>query len=81
MRLSADSIAANIAEGYGRQRYAGDFRRFLVNALGSCTELGCQLELARRYRYLAQAQYEALDEQRDHLGRSLHRLIARVGAA
>ena len=75
MRLSAESIPANIAEGYGRSRYEADFKRFLVNALGSCTELGCQLELALRHGYIAQETYGKLDELRDHLGRSLHVMI------
>ncbi len=75
MRLSAESVAANIAEGYGRSRYVADFKRFLVNALGSCTELGCQLELAFRHGYMDQVEYKMLDEKRDHVGRSLHVMI------
>jgi four helix bundle protein len=75
MRLSAESIPANIAEGYGRNRYVADFKRFLVNALGSCTELGCQLQLALRHGYISQEDYQRLDELRDHVGRSLHVMI------
>ena len=77
MRLSADSVPANIAEGYGRSRYTADFKRFLVNALGSCTELGCQLDMALSYGYLPEDVHKALQEQRDHLGRSLHAMIAK----
>ena len=75
MRLSAESIPANIAEGYGRQRYLADFKRFLVNAMGSCTELGCQLEMASKHGYMSQELYRSLDEKCDHLGRSLHVMI------
>ncbi len=75
MRLSAESIPANIAEGYGRQRYVADFKRFLVNAMGSSTELGCQLELAFRHGYVSSEHYGSLDESCDHLGRSLHVMI------
>ena len=75
MRLSADSIPANIAEGYGRSRYVADFKRFLVNALGSCTELGCQLELAVSYEYVSEAEHGKLQKSREHLGRSLHVMI------
>ena len=75
MRLSAESVPANIAEGYGRNRYVADFKRFLVNALGSCTELGCQLQLAFRHGYMSDERYRGLDESCDHLGRSLHVMI------
>lgn len=75
MRLSAESVPANIAEGYGRNRYVADFKRFLVNALGSCTELGCQLELALRHGYMNAERYRSLNESCDHLGRSLHVMI------
>ena len=75
MRLSADSVPANIAEGYGRSRYAADFKRFLVTALGSCTELGCQLDLALGYKYIANEVHQQLQAKREHLGRSLHVMI------
>ena len=75
MRLSAESIPANIAEGYGRSRYVADFKRFLVNALGSCTELGCQLSLASNHGYISEEEYRELDELRNHVGRSLHVMI------
>ena len=75
MRLSAESVPANIAEGYGRSRYEADFKRFLVNALGSCTELGCQLELAYRHGYVSEECYRGLEEKSDHVGRSLHVMI------
>ena len=74
-RLSAESIPANIAEGYGRNRYEADFKRFLVTALGSCTELGCQLELAFRHGYMSSERHGNLDESCDHIGRSLHVMI------
>jgi four helix bundle protein len=77
MRLSAESDPANIAEGYGRSRYVADFKRFLINALGSCTELGCQLELAYRHGYIEQSEYDTLNELRDHVGRSLHVTISK----
>ncbi len=75
MRLSADSVPANIAEGCGRSRYTADFKRFLVNALGSCTELGCQLDMALGYGYISEANHEKLQMLREHLGRSLHVMI------
>ena len=51
MRRSAASVAANVAEGFGRGRKA-EFRRFLEVARGSLFELQTHAELARRLGWL-----------------------------
>ncbi|WP_080777954.1 four helix bundle protein [Chryseobacterium phocaeense] len=38
LRRSADSVVTNIAEGYGRKNYKGDFIRFLIYSQTSCDE-------------------------------------------
>ncbi len=38
LRRSADSVVTNIAEGYGRSNYKGDFIRFLTYSQASCDE-------------------------------------------
>lgn len=38
LRRSADSVVIDIAEGYGRKNYKGDFIRFLVYSQASCDE-------------------------------------------
>ncbi|KFF22442.1 four helix bundle protein [Chryseobacterium sp. JM1] len=38
LRRSADSVVTNIAEGYGRKSYKGDFIRFLIYSQASCDE-------------------------------------------
>ncbi|MFQ6116526.1 MAG: four helix bundle protein [bacterium] len=38
IRRSSKSIPANIAEGYGRKRYRGEYVRFTVYALSSFDE-------------------------------------------
>ena len=50
MRRAAVSVASNIAEGVGRNRNA-ETARFVRIALGSCTELECQLLLSRDLGY------------------------------
>jgi four helix bundle protein len=52
LRRSAVSIAANIAEGYGRET-TGAFIQFLRNAQGSLKELETHLLLACRVRYVS----------------------------
>ncbi len=70
MRRSARSIAANIAEGYGRGR-TGDYRRFLSYASGSLSELETDLELTRRLKMLPEQDLEAVRTLASEVGRLL----------
>ena len=45
IRRSSKSICYNIAEGYGRKRYKGDFIKFLTYSTASCDELKGQLKM------------------------------------
>jgi four helix bundle protein len=55
----AVSIAANIAEGRGRETDA-DFKRFLQIAIGSSCELECHLILARDLGFLSRTNSDRL---------------------
>jgi four helix bundle protein len=44
IRRSADSVATNIVEGYGRKRYKQDFIKFLTYSHASNLETMCHLE-------------------------------------
>ena len=74
IRRSAVSIAANIAEGYGRET-TGAFVQFLRNAQGSLKELETHLLLACRVRLASSAAAEPLLTKWDELGRMLRSLI------
>jgi four helix bundle protein len=62
VRKSCAAVPANIAEGCGRDSNA-DLARFLQMALGSTSELRCQLLLARDLSYLNPRDHERLTEE------------------
>ena len=71
MRRAATSIAANIAEGYGRKKSAAEFKHFLRNALGSSNEVCVLLKLAQELEYISD---DEIIEEYDVLGKRLYRL-------
>ena len=71
LRRSSKSIAANIAEGMGKQSSKAEVRRFMQIAIGSCDESRVWLEFARDLGYLdAQAQ-QSFDQRFQEVGRML----------
>ncbi|ABO48953.1 S23 ribosomal protein [Desulforamulus reducens MI-1] len=74
IRRATVSIPLNIAEGYGRKNYVDDFKRFLINALGSCNEVAVLLDMIKDLGYISD-QYEGFKEEYDYLGRQLNKLI------
>ncbi len=72
LRRAGISVASNIAEGHTRSR--ADYRRFLVIAAGSLTEIECQLLISVRLRFLEGSSADALLERCRELGRMLSAL-------
>jgi four helix bundle protein len=77
MRRSARSVAANIAEGYGRGR-TGEYRRFLAYANGSLLELETDLELAARTGLLPRSTVDSTLARSAEVGRILSGLRRRL---
>jgi four helix bundle protein len=75
---SADSIGANIAEGYRRGSYQ-DNRRFIRLARGSLYETRHWLRRAFRRRLLTNAQIEQLKPLIDNLGPQLNAYLKSIG--
>jgi four helix bundle protein len=73
-RRAAVSVAANIAEGWGRGTTA-NYIRFLIIARGSLMELETHLILANRLSMLPQSALIELQEQVERVGMMLNRLI------
>ena len=74
LRRSAVSIAANIAEGYGREN-RGSFIQFLRLAQGSLKEVETHLLISERVGTVKELQVAELLGNTDELGRMLRSLI------
>jgi four helix bundle protein len=77
IRRAAVSIAANVAEGHGRE-HSGSFVQFLRVAQGSLKELETHLLLASRIDLALPEEVEPMLAQCDELGRMLRSLIRSV---
>ena len=77
---AANSIAANIAEGAGRTSRK-DFSRFLVNAIGSSTELENHLTRARRLWLISEEELGALLEATTEVRKIIYGLKKALNAA
>jgi four helix bundle protein len=77
MRRASSSVAANIAEGYGRGG-DGDFHRFLNTAAGSVVELEYFLLLSRDLGMLSEQCYDDLQSRVAVLQRMLSGLLRTV---
>jgi four helix bundle protein len=74
IRRASTSIAANIAEGYGRDG-PGQFVQFLRIAQGSLKELETHLIISERIGLVSGSEAEPLMKQCDELGRMLRAFI------
>lgn len=77
IRRAAVSIAANIAEGYGRDN-RGSFIQFLRMSQGSLKELETHLVLSGRVNLAPTVEVEPLLQQCDELGKMLRSLIRSI---
>lgn len=75
IRRSSLSIAANMAEGYGRYYYQENVR-FCYNARGSLAETLSHLVFAFDAKYISETLYKELTEEGDEIDRMLNGYIA-----
>ena len=79
IRRASTSIAANIAEGCGRNGEA-DFARFLLIAMGSASELEYHLLLTYDLGFLKESDYEQLTTEVTEVKRMLTSFIQKLKA-
>ena len=77
IQRAAVSIMSNIAEGFERGKRS-EFHQFLCIAKASCAEVRSQLYVALDVGYLDEAQFAALMEKAQRLGRVIGGLRAAV---
>jgi four helix bundle protein len=79
LRRSCASVAANLAEGCGRNGDA-EFARFCSIALGSASELEHHLLLATDLKLVEREDYEGLSQRATELKRMLTALLQKLKA-
>lgn len=73
MRRAAISIPSNVAEGNVRKS-TKEYHRFLSIALGSVAELETQVEIARRLRFMPEAEALLISQKSQEVGKMLNGL-------
>lgn len=68
------SVAANIAEGFGKRFYENEFKKHLVYAMGSLEETKVWLLFAKDCGYINREIYEAAASKCDALGSKIYTL-------
>lgn len=68
------SICANIAEGWGRRTYEGEFKKFLVYSMGSLQETKSWLQFASQCEYIDDKIFSELLEEAEVIGSKLFKL-------
>jgi len=80
IRRASVSVAANIAEGYGRDN-TGNFVQFLRISQGSLKELETHFIIASRIGYLEFGKVESLLERCEEVGKMLRSYIRSLQAS
>ena len=78
IRRSADSVATNIVEGYGRKRYKQDFIKFLTYSHASNLETCCHLEKLQFLYPGLSDELEPIKNEYDILGAKLFSFLRYV---
>jgi len=77
LRRAVTSIPTNIAEGSGRESDA-DFRRFLVIAHGSATEVEYLIFLSEELNYISKEDFELCNDRVVILRKQLRKFIDKL---
>ncbi len=73
------SIPSNITDGNAVSIYPKKYISFLVNAIGSNNEVLCHTQLALRYSFISQEDYDMVEKYNQELNRMLVSMIRKLG--
>jgi len=74
IRRSSRSVAANIAEGWGKRLYPQYFKKQLIDSMGSLEETKSWLMFSQDCEYLPAIEFDELFKEYDELGGKLWKL-------
>ena len=72
---SSRSIAANIAEGWGRRIYENEFKKSLIYSMGSLEETKVWILFSKDCGYINNEDYDKFNLKCDELGAKLYKLF------
>jgi len=72
---SSRSIAANIAEGWGKRVYENEFKGHLIYSMGSLEETKAWLLFAKDSMYISIESFEMMHKKFDELGAKIYKLF------
>jgi four helix bundle protein len=75
IRRSSRSVCANIAEAWRKRRYTAAFISKLSDSEGEAAETQVHMEFAVRHGYIANADFQAVDDAYEHIFAQLVRMI------
>lgn len=75
MRNAARSIPGNIAEGWSKRRHELVFKRHLLDAMGSASEMVVWLKTALECQYISEKRHRELVDAYEVLSKRLHQLL------
>jgi len=71
---SSRSVAANIAEGWGKRIYENEFKRHLVYAMGSLEETKVWMMFAKDCGYITVEKFNEITEKFNNVGGKIYKL-------
>src|SRR5881296_3186753 len=75
IRRSSRSVCANIAEAWRKRRYTAAFISKLCDSEGEAAETQVHIEFAFRHGYIANAEFQEIDDAYQHVLGQLVRMI------
>ncbi len=72
---SSRSIAANIAEGWGKRIYENEFKKHLIYAMGSLEETKVWLLFPKDCKYISPEIYDKFYLRYDEIGAKIYKLF------